>query len=628
LFKRAITAAPTPDIFAGVILAERLNLPDGVKALLVDLDGVILDTLSLEYEVVNELLAKHGIDPVDREVVRANFPYPIPESWRRILGEKADDHLVAQLTEELERERSSRALAVHEGIAEILAAGLPAAVVSNNPRAHIEAMLRDAGVEPLAIVGNDGEGVRSKPAPDPYLAGAKALGVEPGDAAAIEDSLLGARSARHAGCRVIGVATGAALFAELAESPDVDVAHESFARPRIRFAPGDVRRKQLHTPNEFVTHMLEHIAWRLGCEVELDWHCDDWRWLGREVGAAIAPLLDGADEAQALGMIDDGSAEVRVRRGGDTATLSGAGVDVGWFTKLRVEQLDTGEPLLELLQGVAERAGTRIDVSVTSLEDPHHTWEAIWRGVGVALRGLSSTLAQPEIDVEPGQPAGGVEVQASDAEAATVRRTTAESVCEVALSLRDREFSCAITTSQSVNSQGLAELVERFARSAGLGARIDFQATRLSSSHVAAEDVGMTIGAALKQLAGERMAATGIEGAGSSLNGQARPIRVGISFEGRKFVRFQPVGWTQDELRRAIIGQTLGNGLFSEDLDDFVDGFAGGMGCSVIVHWERLTDPDEAWAQIFDGLGAATAQLLATNRSRRGVIAGVKGTLA
>ncbi len=611
-----------------MILASRLSLPDGVKGLLFDLDGVILDTLSLEYDVVNELLARHGIDPVEREVVRANFPYPIPESWRRILGDRADDELIAQLTEELERERSERPLAVHDGVLELLGAGLPVAVVSNNPAAHIEAMLRDAQIEPAAIVGNDAEGIRSKPAPDPYLAGARALGLDPSAAAAIEDSLLGARSAREAGCHVVGVATGAATFDELTASADVDVAYERFAEPGIAFTPGDVRRKDLHTPNEFVSHMLEHIAWRLGCEVRIGWHCDDWLWLGRATGEAIAPLLDGPDSSQALGMIDDGSAEVRVTRGGGTATLTGAGVDIGWFTSLRVEQLADGRPLVQMLNGLAHGAGTSFDITVTSLEDPHHTWEAIWRGVGVALRGLSSTLEKPDVEIELGAPAGGVATLDLNPDGAHVRRTTAESVCEVALSLADDAFECRIETSDSVNSQGLAQLTEVFAKHAGLGARIDFAATRLSSSHVAAEDIGNTIGAALRQLASERMAATGIEGAGSSLNGTPAPIRVGVSFEGRKFVRFQPVGWSQDELRRAIIGQTLSNGLFSEDLDDFVDGFAGGMGCSVIVHWERVTDPDEAWRLVFAGLGTAVKQLLAANRSRRGVIAGVKGTLA
>jgi HAD superfamily hydrolase (TIGR01509 family) len=574
---------------------------------------------------VNELLPRHGVsEPVSREVIRHAFPHPIPESWRRILdaiGHPYDDALIDHLTEELERERTTRPIAIHPGVPELIeaaAAELKVAVVSNNPVAHIENMLDHAGVRAhvSAVVGNDGEGIRSKPAPDPYLAGAKAVGAEPQRCVAIEDSLLGAESARAAGCHVVGVATGAATFDELERSPDVDAAYDSFEPSAVTLSPGDVTRKTLATPNEFVSHMVEHVAWRLGCAIDLRWHSDDWRALGRALGAQIEPLLDGeAEKAEALGMIDDGSAEVRVARAAEPRIeLSGAGVDIDWFVELRVEQLANGAPLVELMAGIAETAGVVITVDVTSLEDPHHTWEAIWRGLGVALKGLSATL-QDEADTD-------------GPETATVTRTTAETTCEVTLTLDSDQYDCRIETSPSVNSEGLAELLERFATQAGLGVQIDFRALALSSSHVAAEDVGMTLGQALKQLAGERMATTGIEGAGSSLNGRPRPIRVGISFEGRKFVRFVPVGWSYDELRRSLIGHTLKNGLFSEDLDDFVDGFAGGMGCSVIVHWERVTDPDEAWQAIFDGLGAATKQLLRPNTARRGVIAGVKGTLA
>jgi HAD superfamily hydrolase (TIGR01509 family) len=626
------------DIFARVILASRVKLTDGAAALLFDLDGVIVDTLSLEYEVVNELLPRFGVRaPVRREVIRRAFPLPIPDSWRQILteiGHPPDDALVVELTEALEHERAGRPLALHEGVADLLAdaaARMPVAVVSNNPAAHVEAILDGIGVRAYvsAVVGNDGEGVRSKPAPDPYLAAARAVGAEPASCVAVEDSLVGAQSARAAGCHVTGVATGAATFAELSDSPDVDVAYERFAVPVVRFEPGDVRRKELATQNEFVTHMLEHVAWRLGCSVEVRWHCDDWRWLGHEAGAAIAPLLDGdAPSAEALGMIDDGSAEVRAERGGSGVAIQGAGVDVEWFLGLRCEQLRDGRPLVELMTGLAEGAGIGLAVTVTSLEDPHHTWEAIWRGAGIALRGLSATLADPGVEAEPAAPAGGLETIASGPDAAVVERTTAESRCRVALSLDDPGFAFRIETSESVHSAGLGDLVEEFAAAAGIGADIDFSALRLSSSHVAAEDVGTTLGAALRLLATERMGASGIEGAGSNMNGFARPIRVGISFEGRKFVRFVPVGWSYDEWRRALIGQTLRNGLFGEDLDDFVDGFAGGMGCSVVVHWEPVPDPDEAWRLVFEGLGAATRELLKANPARRGVIAGVKGTLA
>src|SRR4051795_7705128 len=90
--------AVSADIFGAVILASRLQVPDGTAALLVDLDGVILDTLSLEYDVVNEMLDVE----VPRDVIRRAFPHPIPESWRMMLdaiGEPAGEARIAELTE-------------------------------------------------------------------------------------------------------------------------------------------------------------------------------------------------------------------------------------------------------------------------------------------------------------------------------------------------------------------------------------------------------------------------------------------------------------------------------------------------------------------------------------------------
>src|SRR5207253_975984 len=84
----------------------------GSTPLLFDLDGAILDTLSLEYELVNELLPRHGVDEqAPRAVVRSAFPYPFADSWRRILtaiGHEPDDALVADLVKALEREREQR----------------------------------------------------------------------------------------------------------------------------------------------------------------------------------------------------------------------------------------------------------------------------------------------------------------------------------------------------------------------------------------------------------------------------------------------------------------------------------------------------------------------------------------
>jgi HAD superfamily hydrolase (TIGR01509 family) len=631
-----------------VNLAERLQVPDDARALLVDLDGVLLDTLTMEYELMGELLGR----PIERSVVRAAFPHPIPEAWRRILvavGIDPDPALIAKLGAELEAERGRRAFTVHEGIREVLAAareaGLHIAVVSNNPANQIADLLERAGLAFAfdAVVGNDRPGVRSKPAPDPYLAGAAAVGAAPAACVAIEDSLVGAASAATAGCHVIGVATGAARFAELSASPQVDRAYETFGVPACELSVGDVTNKRIVTPNEFVSHMVEHVAWRLGCALRLAWHSDDWRALGELLGTNVAPLLDGSDQGAALGMIDDGSAEVRIERAATpTVALVGLTVDPDWFAGLRCEQLADGRPLVELLHGLAKAAGLDVRVDIAAVEDPHHTWEAIWRGIGVALRGLSRTLTDAAAGTGTGDPSrngrtnsaygfpAGIDVALDGSDAVTVSRTTAETRCEVELALGGPTLDCRIETSEAVDSHGLAPLVQALADHAGIGGSISFSALELSSSHVVAEDIGMTLGAALKVLAIERMNAHGIEGAGSSLHAgrQPRPIRVGMSFEGRKFLKFVPIGWDYGELRGQLIGRTLQSGLFSEDLDDFLDGLAGGMACSIVVHWERLQDPDLAWRLVFEGAGAAIAGLLQRNATRHGLIAGVKASLA
>ncbi len=72
-------------------------------------------------------------------------------------------------------------------------------------------MLRAAGIADLFEEIVDGvvaerEHLHGKPAPDTYLAGARALGVEPAQAAVFEDALAGVEAGRagHFGC-VVGV---------------------------------------------------------------------------------------------------------------------------------------------------------------------------------------------------------------------------------------------------------------------------------------------------------------------------------------------------------------------------------------------------------------------------------------
>lgn len=95
--------------------------------------------------------------------------------------------------------------------------GTPLAVVSSSKNAA--AVLAASGLAPFFVAVIDGvvaerEHLASKPAPDMFLAGATALGVDATDCIAVEDALSGVASAAAAGCAaVIGVDRGAGAAA-------------------------------------------------------------------------------------------------------------------------------------------------------------------------------------------------------------------------------------------------------------------------------------------------------------------------------------------------------------------------------------------------------------------------------
>ncbi|CAK0757329.1 hypothetical protein CCP3SC15_2290001 [Gammaproteobacteria bacterium] len=401
--------------------------------------------------------------------------------------------------------------------------------------------------------------------------------------------------------------------------------------------------KSITTPNEFVSHMIEHLAWRLGCSVTVCWNNSDWVALGRAVGNALADFPRRTDSAAVIGMIDDGSAEIRITAAEkSTVSLKGtARIDLDWFLASRCEQLSSGKPLVALLEGIAAAFPLCIEITVCSFEDPHHTWEGIFRSVGIALKRLLLTDL-PEVEAgsigEIPQDAGSGEnhwtLLHESPMAVELLRKTAESEVRVVLDFsRCGPPLCRFEVADSIQVDGLNELLGELTHSAHCQLEIEFKATRINSSHVVMEDTGMVIGRALKTILVQRMWRSGINGAGSSIatpdDFDQSPVGVGLSIEGRKFWTFVPFYASHDEFRRQfLIGHTIGRGLFSEDLDDFIDGFAGGVSGSIVVHVRRPVSPQEGWPLIFRGLGKAIADALAPNPARKGVPPGVKATLA
>ncbi|MBV9012910.1 MAG: HAD family phosphatase [Pseudonocardiales bacterium] len=646
-----------------MLLADRLDIPDGTAALLFDLDGVLLDSLSCDYEIVSELLCEElsSVGEVPRSVIRENFPYAVPDFWRRISDACAlglTPEAISRCAEKHESRRRVAAMAPHRGIPEIMAAardqGIRLGVVSNNPHEEIRKILAGAGLVTDVIVGNDEPGLRKKPAPDTYREAAACLGLQPSVCVAVEDSLLGAEAASTAGCYTVAVATGANSFRELSQSRHASRCYTRFARCYISLGRAGVTSKKLSSPNEFVSHMIEHVAWRLGCSIDLSWTNDDWHGLGSALGREVRKLPLRREAASTIGMIDDGSAEIHVTATspGGAVLTSSRQVDLEWFLDSRAEQLSDGRPLVEVLKGLGTGGDLGFSIVVASFEDPHHTWEGVFRGVGIALdKMFNEQPAAPAAPSEEGteplkteplktEPLSlqrtverGWTVQRVSEWQASLERRTAESVVGVGVRFGAPSVRCTINVADSIDVTGIADLLVEFAQGAALQLDVTYEAIRLSSSHVVAEDIGMTLGRALRYVAVERMDKFGIHGAGSNIRdpgeGIDQPIRVGVSMEGRKFWKYVPMLQDYGDFRKNfLVGHTLANGLYSEDLDDFIDGFAGGLESSVVMHIDSNTDPVTGWPMLFRGLGEAVAGLLAVNPHRLSLAPGVKATLA
>ena len=90
-------------------------------------------------------------------------------------------------------------------LAELAAYEIPTALVSASHRRIIDRVLASLGRDHFALTVAGDEVPRTKPYPDPYLAAAAGLAVDPARCAVVEDTATGVAAAEAAGCHVVAV---------------------------------------------------------------------------------------------------------------------------------------------------------------------------------------------------------------------------------------------------------------------------------------------------------------------------------------------------------------------------------------------------------------------------------------
>ena len=180
-----------------------------IRALILDFDGLIIDTETALIQAYAEVHDEHG-RPFDAAAYRhavGHVDYAF-DPWFSFPAEADRDAL--------EAERRRRNLLINAtleplpGVTTLLsdavAGGLVLAVASNSSRGHVDGHLRRLGLrDHFRALACRGEAPSPKPEPDLYRLAVNHLGVRPSEAVAFEDSQTGALAAHRAGLKVVAV---------------------------------------------------------------------------------------------------------------------------------------------------------------------------------------------------------------------------------------------------------------------------------------------------------------------------------------------------------------------------------------------------------------------------------------
>lgn len=180
------------------------------SALLIDMDGVLVDSEPLWEQVTDDFCRRRGARYDEHDVVacvgRGIRHSAVYLAERYGFAGSADEHTLEILADFAKRAPGVAACAGAESLLRGLRGRIPLALGTSSSRAVVEASLGARGWLPLfdAIVTGD-DVAHPKPAPDIYARCAALLGVEVSRALVLEDSLPGATSGKAAGAQVIAV---------------------------------------------------------------------------------------------------------------------------------------------------------------------------------------------------------------------------------------------------------------------------------------------------------------------------------------------------------------------------------------------------------------------------------------
>ena len=186
------------------------------KAVLFDMDGVLIDARDWHFDALNDALRPfdYQISLTDHQerfnglstrvkLEILSEEYDFPQSLHEIVSKVKQDRTLRIAAQKCYPNPNHLIL-----LSRIKKAGLKTGLVTNSIRETTEYMLRSAGLLDLLDTIITNQDIKNpKPSPEGYLLACTNLGYEPDEVIVIEDGDYGIKAAEAAGCHVLKVAT-------------------------------------------------------------------------------------------------------------------------------------------------------------------------------------------------------------------------------------------------------------------------------------------------------------------------------------------------------------------------------------------------------------------------------------
>lgn len=187
-----------------------------IKAVIFDMDGVLIDAKEWHYEALNMALGKFGylISRHDHLVTYDGLPTRtklemltmqegLPQSLHSFLNQ-----LKQRYTLQLTAERCAPTFAHQYALSRLSHEGFKIAVASNSVRGTVESMMNKSQLMPYLDFYLSNEDVQQgKPSPEIYSKAISLLDLDPRECVIVEDNPHGIAAAKASGAHVLEVST-------------------------------------------------------------------------------------------------------------------------------------------------------------------------------------------------------------------------------------------------------------------------------------------------------------------------------------------------------------------------------------------------------------------------------------